>query len=231
MTIDVVTLFPEMIEETVRHGILGKAIANGILCVRTHQLRDYCGGSIHAVDDAPYGGGPGMVMRPEPIFAAVEDITARYGAGYRILLTPQGARLEQSIVQRLAQREALLLMCGRYEGFDERVRGLFDEELSIGDYVLTGGELAASVVVEAVGRLLPGVLGCAASAESESFSSGLLEYPQYTRPENFRGMRVPAVLTSGNHAQIERWRHQQAIARTEAKRPDLLSPKRRNEQE
>jgi len=231
MIIDVITLFPEMIEQTVRHGILGKAVANGVLCVRAHQLRDYCGGSIHAVDDAPYGGGPGMVMRPEPIFAAVEDVTERHGPSHRILLTPQGARLEQTIVRRLAQRETLLLMCGRYEGVDERVRGLFDEELSIGDYVLTGGELAASVVVEAVGRLLPGVLGCAASADSESFSSGLLEYPQYTRPEIFRGMRVPAVLTSGNHAQIERWRRAQAIARTEAKRPDLLSSKRRDRKE
>lgn len=231
MTIDVITLFPEMIEQTVRHGILGKAVANGIVCVRTHQLRDYCGGSIHAVDDAPYGGGPGMVMRPEPIFAAVEDITARHGASHRILLTPQGARLEQGIVARLARRDALLLMCGRYEGVDERVRGLFDEELSIGDYVLTGGELAASVVVEAVGRLLPGVLGCEASADSESFSAGLLEYPQYTRPEVFRGMRVPAVLTSGNHAQIERWRREQALVRTEARRPDLLSSRRRDGQE
>ncbi len=228
ISFDVLTLFPEFVEAGARVGVLGRAIDAGILTVRSHQLRNYTGGSPHPVDDSPYGGGPGMVMRAEPIYAAVEDVTARFSPARRILLTPQGSPFTQASAQRLAGGyPSMLLFCGRYEGVDERVRSLFDEEISIGDYVLTGGELAALVVVDAVARLVPGVLGSAESPASESFSDPtLLEYPQYTRPAEFRGMSVPGVLTSGNHAEIERWRREQARARTETRRPDL-SPKRR----
>lgn len=220
---DVVTLFPEFVEAGVRVGVLGRAVDAGILVVRAHQLRDYTGGSPHPVDDSPYGGGPGMVMRPEPIYAAIEDVDERHHPGRRILLTPQGAPFTQSEARRLASSYvSMLLFCGRYEGVDERVRPLFDEEFSIGDYVITGGELGALVIIDAVARLVPGVLGCAESPESESFAeSGLLEYPQYTRPAEFRGMTVPAVLTSGNHAAIARWRREQAQQRTRLRRPDL----------
>jgi tRNA (guanine37-N1)-methyltransferase len=222
MRFDVVTLFPEMISAATGCGVIGKAIDRGHLAVRSHQLRDYCGGSIHAVDDAPYGGGPGMVMRPEPVYAAVTDVGAIYGAAVKILLTPQGRRFDQASARRLSKFDSLMLFCGRYEGVDERVRGMFDEELSIGDYVVTGGEIAALVVIESVSRLVPGVLGSDESVLAESFSGNLLEYPQYTRPEEFRGMRVPAVLTSGNHAEIEKWRSEQARARTQHRRPDLI---------
>ena len=220
---DVLTLFPEFIDAGARLGVLGRAVDAGILVVRAHQLRDYTGGSPHPIDDSPYGGGPGMVMRPEPIYAAVEDVTRRFAPARRILLTPQGAPLTQNDAQRLARDHvSLLLFCGRYEGVDERVRPLFDEEISIGDYVLTGGELGALVLVDAVARLVPGVLGSPDSPASESFSDpSLLEYPQYTRPAEFRGMAVPGVLTSGNHAAIERWRREQAAGRTASRRPDL----------
>ncbi len=202
-------------------GVIGRALEAGTLVLRTHQLRDYTGGSPHPIDDHPYGGGPGMVIRPEPVFSAVEDVSARFSPSRRVLLSPQGPRFDQAHAQRLADHASLLMFCGRYEGVDERVIGLFDEELSIGDYVLTGGELAALVVIDAVGRLVSGVLGSPESTISESFREGLLEYPQYTRPENFRGMRVPAVLLSGNHQAIERWRQEQALARTRNRRPDL----------
>jgi len=223
ISFDVLTLFPEFIEAGARVGVLGRAIDAGVFRVRAHQLRDWSGGSPHPLDDSPYGGGPGMVMRAEPIYAAVDEISARYSIGRRILLTPQGAPFTQADARRLAAADqSLLLLCGRYEGVDERVRPLFDEEISIGDYVLTGGEIPALVVIDAVARLVPGVLGSAASPDSESFSDpGLLEYPQYTRPAEFRGMAVPPVLTSGNHAEIERWRREQAAARTSARRPDL----------
>jgi tRNA (guanine37-N1)-methyltransferase len=229
LRIDVISLFPEVIEHAAAAGVVGKAIAAGTLALRAHQLRDWSGGSIHPLDDHPYGGGPGMVMRPEPIFAAVEDVTAAHGPHFKVLLTPQGRRLDQRAVQRLAQQPSILLFCGRYEGVDERVRSLFDEEISIGDYVLSGGEPAALVVIDAVGRLVPGVVGRAESVENESFSAGLLEYPQYTRPEVFRGMKVPPVLLSGNHAQIARWRHEQSVKRTRARRPDLVAPERSDE--
>jgi tRNA (guanine37-N1)-methyltransferase len=229
LAFDVITLFPEVIEHASAAGVVGKAIAAGTLAVRTHQLRDWSGGSIHPLDDHPYGGGPGMVMRPEPVYAAVEAVTAAHGPHRKILLTPQGARLDQTVVRTLAAESAVLLFCGRYEGVDERVRGLFDEEISIGDYVLSGGEPAAVVLIDAVGRLVPGVVGCAESLEAESFNDGLLEYPQYTRPEAFRGMRVPPVLLSGNHAQIARWRRERALERTKLRRPDLLPDKTRGE--
>lgn len=225
---DVLTLFPEFIEAGSRVGVLGRAIDAGILAVRAHQLRDYTGGSPHPIDDSPYGGGPGMVMRAEPIYRAVEDVSARFEPSRRILMTPQGAPFSQATAQRLARDcPSILMFCGRYEGVDERVRPLFDEEISIGDYVLTGGELGALVVLDAVSRLVPGVLGSAESSASESFSDAeLLEYPQYTRPAEFRGMAVPSVLTSGNHAEIERWRREQSRSRTDARRPDLASRRR-----
>lgn len=226
---DVLTLFPEFIEAGARVGVLGRAIDNGILTVRAHQLRDYTGGSPHPLDDSPYGGGPGMVMRAEPIYAAVEDVNTRFAPTRRILLTPQGAPFSQATAQRLAGEHAsMLLFCGRYEGVDERVRPLFDEEISIGDYVLTGGEIGALVIVDAVSRLVPGVLGSGDSSTSESFSDpSLLEYPQYTRPADFRGMTVPSVLTSGNHGQIQRWRREQSLERTASRRPDLADKHRK----
>ena len=222
LSFDVITLFPEAIEHACAIGVVGKAISAGTLALRTHQLRDWSGGSIHPLDDHPYGGGPGMVMRPEPAYAAVEAVTAAHGPHHKILLTPQGARLDQAAVHGLASHAAVLLFCGRYEGVDERIRGLFDVEISIGDYVLSGGEPAAIALIDAIGRLVPGVVGCAESLETESFGEGLLEYPQYTRPEVFRDMRVPPVLLSGNHAQIARWRRERARERTKARRPDLL---------
>jgi len=223
ISFDVLTLFPEFIDAGARVGVLGRALERGLLSVRAHQLRDYSGGSPHPLDDSPYGGGPGMVMRPEPVYAAVEDIGARFAPKRRILLTPQGRPFVQAEARRLATDfDSMLLFCGRYEGVDERVRPLFDEEISIGDFVLTGGELGALVVIDAVSRLVPGVLGSAESPAAESFSDpSLLEYPQYTRPAEFRGLRVPDVLTSGNHAAIERWRREQAEERTRSRRPDL----------
>jgi len=220
---DVITLFPEIIEQACSLGVIGKAISAGTLELRAHQLRDWSGGSIHPLDDHPYGGGPGMVMRAEPIYAAVEAIETKHGPARKLLLTPQGTRFDQEAARRLSREDRLLLFCGRYEGVDERVRPLFDEEISIGDYILTGGETAALVLIDAIGRVVPGVVGRSESLDSESFSRRLLEYPQYTRPEEFRGMRVPAVLLSGHHAEIERWRRKQAIERTRQRRPDLLS--------
>jgi len=222
ISFDVITLFPEFIEAGARVGVLGRAMETGILVVRAHQLRDYTGGSPHPIDDSPYGGGPGMVMRAEPIYAAVEDLGTRHAPQHRILLTPQGKPFSQADAKRLALIPSMLLFCGRYEGVDERVRPLFDEELSIGDYVLTGGELGALIVIDAVARLVPGVLGSVDSPTCESFAEpDLLEYPQYTRPAEFRGMTVPAILTSGNHAAIARWRRDQSEERTRLRRPDL----------
>ncbi|MGH2746977.1 MAG: tRNA (guanosine(37)-N1)-methyltransferase TrmD, partial [Actinomycetota bacterium] len=205
MRVDVVTIFPEMVVAPLKSGLLGKAIEAGTIKVTVHDLREHGLGKHRSVDDEPYGGGAGMVMRPEPIFDAVEPLIT--DASYVVLLSPRGARLDHSVVTRLAQLEHLVLICGRYEGVDERVAlHLADEELSIGDYVLAGGELPALVVIEAVSRLLPGVLGNVASLESESHVSGLLEHPQYTRPAEFRGHRVPDVLLSGDHAAVREWR-------------------------
>jgi tRNA (guanine37-N1)-methyltransferase len=218
---DIITLFPEMVASAASVGVIGKAAEAGILQITAHQLRNYTGGSPHPIDDHPYGGGPGMVMRPEPVYAAVEDLVARTKPSRCILLTPQGQPFVQADAGRLADESALLIFCGRYEGVDERVRRLFDEEISIGDYVLSGGEVGALVLIDTVGRLVDGVLGSPRSCKDESFSGGLLEYPHYTRPEEFRGMRVPPVLLSGNHGAIERWRREQALLRTRARRPDL----------
>lgn len=228
---DVVTLFPTMFPMVCQSGVIGRALERGLIVVEPHQLRDYVHGNHHLVDDQPYGGGPGMVMRAQPICDAIEDVTNRYGPHRKILLTPQGKTLDQSMIRRLStpsepdEQQRILLFCGRYEGVDERVRGLFDDEISVGDYVLSGGEVAALTIIDSVGRLAPGVLGSDQSAVEESFSAGLLEYPQYTRPEVFRGEHVPPVLLSGNHREIERWRRAQAEARTHERRPDLLAKK------
>ncbi|RMF22198.1 MAG: tRNA (guanosine(37)-N1)-methyltransferase TrmD [Deltaproteobacteria bacterium] len=220
---DVIALFPEIVAAVATTGVIGKAVESGLLEVHLHQLRDYTGGSPHPIDDSPYGGGPGMVMRCEPIYAAVEDVRRKARSRRAVLLTPQGRPFDQRTARRLAEAGSLLLFCGRYEGIDERARPLFDEEISLGDFVLTGGEIAAAALIDAVGRLVPGVLGSPLSPCEESFSEGLLEHPQYTRPEVFRGMRVPGVLLSGNHAEIARWRRRQAVARTRERRPDLAA--------
>ncbi len=225
MRIEILTTFPQMIEAVVGESILGRARARGIIEVEAVNLRDFTEDRHRTVDDEPYGGGPGMVMKCEPVFKAVETLTSRAGAGRPrvILMTPQGRRLNQKIVEELARENHLILICGRYEGVDERIREhLVDDEISIGDYVLSGGELPALVVTDAVSRLISGVLGAEESLVSESFSSGLLEYPQYTRPADFRGYKVPEVLLSGNHAEIEKWRRREALRRTLQRRPDLL---------
>jgi tRNA (guanine37-N1)-methyltransferase len=221
MKIDVLTLFPGMFAGPLDESIVRRARDAGRLAVQIHNLREYTHDRHRTVDDKPFGGGPGMLLKPEPIFEAVEHL-----AGERtrvILLTPAGRRFNQALARELAQTEHLLLVCGSYEGFDERIReALADDELSIGDFVLTNGALPAMVVIDAVARLLPGVLGDDESAREESFSRDALEYPQYTRPADFRGMKVPEVLLSGHHAEIARWRAEQARRRTEQRRPDLL---------
>jgi tRNA (guanine37-N1)-methyltransferase len=229
MRFDVVTLFPELFEPFLRVALVGKAAQRGAIVVRLHSPRDHAVDKHGSVDDAPYGGGHGMVMRPGPLVEALEALdesAAAAGAprAHRILLTPQGAPFTQSAARRLAREHAAIaLVCGRYEGFDERVRSFVDEELSLGDFVMTGGEVAAMAVIEAVARLRPGVLGNPESTVDESHAAGMLEYPQYTRPPVFRGMPVPAVLLSGDHAKIEAWRRAMAAARTAERRPDLLA--------
>ena len=219
--VDVITLFPELFRTPLATSLLGKAIAGGLLEVRVHDLREHGLGKHRSVDDEPYGGGAGMVMRPEPLFEAIEKV--RGPKTHVVLLSPRGTRLDHAHVGRLAALEHLVLVCGRYEGVDERVvEHAVDEELSIGDYVLAGGELAALVVIEAVSRLVPGVLGNAESLGAESHAGGLLEYPQYTRPAEYRGHRVPDVLVSGDHGAVERWRREQSERLTRERRPDLL---------
>ena len=222
MRIDILTIFPGIIEGPLHESLLGRAVADGVVEVGVHDLRDHTSDRHRQVDDESYGGGPGMVMKPEPIFAAVEAL----GEGPKrvLLLSPAGRRLDQALVRELAAEPWIVLICGRYEGVDERVvEGLPAEEISIGDYVLSGGEIPALVVVEAVTRLVPGVIGREASHERDSFGAdGLLDHPHYTRPAEFRGMRVPEVLLSGNHAEIERWRRGAALAKTRRNRPDLL---------
>ena len=219
MRIDVVTLFPELFEVPLRTSIIGRAEELGAVAFGVRDLRERGLGRHRSVDDYPYGGGAGMVMRPEPLFAAVEPLRAD-GAKV-ILLDPTGERLTDALARELAQEPYLALVCGRYEGIDERARSLADREVSIGDYVLTGGELPALVLIDTVVRLLPGVIQ-EASHEGDSFATGLLEHPQYTRPDAFRGRAVPAVLRSGNHGEVERWRRREALRRTLERRPDLL---------
>jgi len=219
--IDVLTLFPAMFAGPLDESIIMRARKKGLLDLNIHQLRDWTHDRHKTVDDKPFGGGPGMLMKCEPLFEAVESL--KRAETKVILLSPSGRKFTQEIARELAKEKDLLLVTGHYEGFDERVReALADDELSIGDYVLTNGALPAMVVIDAVARLLPGVLGDDASSTDESFSHGLLEYPQYTRPAEFRGMKVPEVLLNGNHAEIEKWRREQAKLRTKERRPDLL---------
>jgi tRNA (guanine37-N1)-methyltransferase len=221
MHFDVLTLFPGMFAGAFDASIIKRAQEAGIASIHLHNIRDYTRNKHHVVDDTTYGGGDGMVMKPEPIFEAVEAV--RQLDTRVILLTPQGRLFDQGAAQRLAQQSRLALICGRYEGVDERVSSLADEELSIGDYVLSGGEPAAIVMVDAIVRLLPGAIGAEGGAAGDSHATGLLEYPQYTRPADFRDMHVPEVLLSGNHQEIERWRRQQALRRTLERRPDMLA--------
>lgn len=219
MRIDVITIFPELVEVPLRTSIIGRAAEAGLVEFAVHDLRAHGLGRHRSVDDEPYGGGAGMVMRPEPLFAAIEP--ARAAGAHVVLLDPTGERLSDALARELARLPHLALVAGRYEGIDERVRTIVDRELSIGDYVLTGGELPALVVIDAVVRLVPGAIS-QASHEGDSFASGLLEHPQYTRPEIFRGQPVPPVLLSGHHGEVERWRRREALRRTRERRPDLL---------
>jgi len=220
MRVDVLTIFPEMVKQFVSHSLLGKARERGLLDVRAHDLRDAATDAHRTVDDSPFGGGAGMVMKPDPVFDTVEAVDPPRPL---LLLGPGGRRFDQAMARELAGLDGFSLLCGRYEGIDERVHEhLVDGEVSVGDYVLNGGEVAAMVILEAVGRLLPEVMGNDDSAADESFSHGLLEYPQYTRPADFRGWEVPEVLRSGDHGRVERWRRAKALERTVSRRPDLL---------
>jgi tRNA (guanine37-N1)-methyltransferase len=224
MRIDVLTLFPEMFASPLSASILKRAQDKGVVKITLTNIRDFALDHYRKVDDKPYGGGPGMVIMPGPVFACYEQVEAQAPEPARaIMLTPQGRPLSQSLAAQLSREERIILLSGRYEGFDERIRlGLNAEPVSIGDYVLSGGELAAMVLIDAVVRLLPGALGDEDSSKEESFSEGLLEYPQYTRPEEFRGMKVPGILLSGDHGKIAQWRREQALERTRQRRPDLL---------
>ncbi|MCE5314364.1 MAG: tRNA (guanosine(37)-N1)-methyltransferase TrmD [Armatimonadota bacterium] len=225
MRIEIITTIPQMIEAVASESILGRARKRGLIEVSAVNLRDFTSDRHRTTDDAPFGGGPGMVMKPEPVFAAVESLVSR-GAGSKpriLLMTPQGRRFDQKFAEELSGESHVIIICGRYEGVDERIREhLATDEVSIGDYVLTGGELASLVILDAVSRLIPGVLGDETSPETDSFSSGLLEYPQYTRPADFRGLKAPEVLLSGNHAEVAKWRRVEALKRTLQRRPDLL---------
>lgn len=222
MKITILTLFPEMFPGFFSESILGRAQRNGLIDIITVNLRDWGLGNHKQVDDTPYGGGAGMVLKVDVLVKAISDLKSKNKSAKVILMTPQGKKFNQEIAKRMAGKgEDLILVCGHYEGFDERIREYVDAEISIGDYVLTGGELAAAVVTDAVARLIPGVLGKEASHQNESFEDNLLEYPHYTRPEIYEGKKVPDVLLSGNHAEIEKWRKEQATERTKLRRPDL----------
>jgi tRNA (guanine37-N1)-methyltransferase len=224
MKFDIVTIFPKMVGAGLAEGVVSRGIERGLLDIRIHDLRDHTTDRHRSVDDMPYGGGPGMVMKPEPLARAVGRIRSERGSPDAVvLLSPQGRRFTQGEAERLSRLQHVALLCGRYEGMDERVRTLVaTEELSIGDYVLSGGELAALVVVDAVGRLIPGVVGDDQSVQEDSFSRGLLDYPHYTRPSEFEGLKVPEVLLSGHHAEVLRWRRKAALTRTLERRPELL---------
>lgn len=224
---DILTLFPEMVEGVLQHSIPRIAREQGAVEYHLYNFRDFAEGVHQAVDDRPYGGGAGMVLKPEPVFKSIRHVLPQAGSAHMVLLTPQGRRFTQRVAEELAEKPRILMLCGRYEGFDERIRLGFDwDEISIGDFVLSGGELAALAIVDATVRLLPGVLGDDASAHEESFGKGLqgrlLEYPHYTRPVEFEGMAVPEVLQSGHHGEIAKWRLAEALKRTKERRPDLL---------
>lgn len=223
MKIHIITLFPEMFAGPFDHSMLWKAKEKGLLEIELVDLREFGIGPRRQVDDTPYGGGAGMVLKPEPIFAAVEDAKKKSPKAKVLLMTPRGKKFDQINARKLAKEESLIIICGHYEGFDERIMELVNAEISIGDFVLTGGEIPAMAVVDAVVRLIPGVLGDEASSHDESFSRGVLEYPHFTRPDDFRGHKVPDVLKNGNHVKIEAWRRQEAVKKTQANRPDLLN--------
>lgn len=228
MRFDVVTIFPKMFDSPLAESILKRAREAGLMEVVTHDIREFTSDVHRSVDDTPYGGGAGMVMRPEPLVRCVESVPT-VGKRVRILMTPQGEPLTQAIVKELSGYDQIVLICGRYEGIDERARNLIaDREISIGDYVVAGGEIPAMVVIDAVTRLIPGVLGNEESVRSESFEDGLLEYPHYTRPEVFRGEKVPDVLLSGHHAEIAKWRRESSLERTKQRRPDLIDKSDKN---
>jgi len=232
MKFDILTLFPDMFCSPFQESILGKAIQKGLIEIRMMNIRDFALDKHRVVDDTPYGGGQGMVMKVEPIARAVEWAKLNDPSAWTIYLTPQGRPFDQDKARDLSLRSHLILLCGRYEGVDDRVREMFiDEEISVGDYVLTGGELAAMLVIDAVSRLLPGVLGSDRSAAEDSFTNALLEYPQYTRPYDYRGRCVPDVLLSGNHAAISQWRRKEALKRTSMRRPDLLAKAKLTEED
>jgi len=223
MKFDVLTLFPAMFASPFADSILGKAADRGLIEISAHNLRDWAEGRHKVTDDTPYGGGEGMVMKPEPVARALKALRNENPASRVLLMSPQGRPFRQADARKLADESGLILVCGRYEGFDERIRTLVEEEFSLGDFVVTGGELPAMVIIDAVARLVPGVLGNHASAASDSFSDGLLEYPHYTRPADFQDQRVPEVLLSGNHAAIARWRRKEQLRRTLLRRPELLA--------
>jgi tRNA (guanine37-N1)-methyltransferase len=232
LDVELITLFPELFDSFLRASLLGKAIAGGLVRVHRTNPRDFAPGRHRQVDDSPYGGGPGMILRPEPVAAAIDAAEAARGRAHRLLLAPAGRLFDQALAAELAARGRVMLVCGRYEGIDERIAELYaDDVVSIGDYVLAGGETAAAVIIEAVARLVPGVLGCEASSVDESFSAGRLEYPQWTRPPEFRGRKVPEVLLSGNHASVGKWRRLEALRRTRLRRPDLFARHPRTEEE
>lgn len=222
MEVHILTIFPEMFTSPLQVSILQRAQERGLLQIQVHNLRDFTTDRHHVTDDYPYGGGAGMIMKPEPIVAGIQAIQARFGPAYVILLSPQGTVLTQGLANALAQRQRLLLICGRYGGVDARVQAYVQAEISIGDYVLTGGELPAMILLDVVARQVPGVLGDYQSVEADSLFAGLLQGPQYTRPVEFAGVRVPAILLSGNHAAIRQWRRRQALRTTLQRRPDLL---------
>ncbi|TNF49510.1 MAG: tRNA (guanosine(37)-N1)-methyltransferase TrmD [Deltaproteobacteria bacterium] len=222
MKFDVLTIFPDMLEGPLAASILGKAADKGLIEINLHNLRDWAEGKHKMTDDTPYGGGDGMVMKVEPVAAALSELREKRPASRVLLMSPQGKTFQQADAERFSQEAGLVFVCGRYEGFDERIRSLVDEEVSLGDFVLTGGELAAATILDATARLLPGVLGASGSAKGDSFSDGLLEYPQYTRPAEFEGVRVPEVLTSGNHQLVANWRRREQLRRTLERRPELL---------
>lgn len=232
MKVDILSLFPPMFEGPFSESIIKRAVSKGLLEIKLHNIRDYAAGKHKVTDDYPYGGGSGMVMKVEPLAACLEAARSVNRQAKVILTTPRGRTFNQKMARDLSEENGLIIICGRYEGVDERVKELFvDYEISLGDFVLTGGELAAMVMVDAVSRFIPGVLGCEESAASDSFSDGLLEYPQYTRPPEFHGLSVPQVLLSGNHAEIANWRRRQALKKTFTNRPDLLGSARLSEQE
>jgi tRNA (guanine37-N1)-methyltransferase len=232
MQFDVLTIFPEIFHGVFEFGIIRRAVEAGLITINIHDLREFTADRHRMVDDRPFGGGAGMVMKPEPLFRAIETITHDAPQMRVVLMSPQGRLFNQQTAEEVSKDARVLLICGRYEGIDERViENLVTDEISIGDYVLSGGEIPAMVVVDAVTRLLPGALGCEQSAEQDSFSSGMLDYPHYTRPAEYRGLKVPEILLSGHHQEIEKWRHKKALEKTLRCRPDLLEMQQKQEAE